>query len=154
MKVQIIAAGKIKDRWLKDGISDYAKRLGKFFDLEIIEVPDASDDAQIERAKKIESESLLAKVKNNSFLLALDVAGKSLSSIELAEKLPLWLERGGANLTVLIAGSNGFSDDLLTKCDYRLSMSKMTFTHQMARLIFLEQLYRAVKINRNERYHK
>ncbi len=154
MNIQIVCAGKIKDKWLKLGIEDYSKRLNKYVNLEIVEVQDASDNIPELRAKEEESERLLAKVKPNSHVVALDVSGKHMDSLELANHVPKWLEQGGSNLCFIIAGSLGFSDELLLQCNYRLSMSKMTFTHQMARVILLEQIYRAFKINKNEKYHK
>lgn len=153
MKIRIIAAGKIKDKWLKQGIEDYARRIRPYMDLEVIEVPDASDSKSEERAKAEESERLLAKVKPG-FVLALDLAGEEMDSLCFAKRLQSWLEAGGATLNILIAGSLGFAPELLQKADARLSLGRMTYPHQLARLLLLEQIYRACKINRGERYHK
>lgn len=154
MNLYIICAGKIKEKWLVEGIKEYQKRLQSYVNLEIIEVADASDQEPLELAKAAESQRLLKKARDNSYKIALDLHGIPLSSEELAEKLEPWFMSGGANITLFIAGSYGFSDTLLNQVDFRLSMSKMTFTHQMSRLLIIEQIYRAFKIKRGEKYHK
>ncbi len=153
MLVRIIAAGKIKEKWLQTGIAEYSKRIAPYLKLEIIEVKDASDQLPEDRAKAEESQRLLSQLKPG-FTVALDLAGTELDSPTFAANLDKWLELGGAAVNFLIAGSRGFSPELLTQVDARLSMSKMTYPHQLARLIFLEQLYRACKILRGEAYHK
>lgn len=153
MLVRIIAAGKIKEKWLQAGIAEYSKRIAPYLKLEIIEVKDAPDLLPEDRAKAEESQRLLSQLKPG-FIVALDLAGAELDSPTFAANLDKWLELGGATINFLIAGSRGFSPELLTQVDARLSMSKMTYPHQLARLIFLEQLYRACKILRGETYHK
>lgn len=153
MKVRVIAAGKIKEAWLKAGIDEYSKRLKPYLSLEVIEVADASDREPEARAKAEESERLWAKVRPG-FTVALDLAGEVTDSPGFAEKLEGWLVAGGSTVNFLIAGSLGFSEELLRKVDARLSLGKMTYPHQVARLLLIEQIYRACKIWRGERYHK
>lgn len=153
MRLRIIAAGKLKEKWLKEGCAEYAKRLGAYVTLEIVEVADASDKEPEQKAKAAESARLWAKRKPG-YVAALDLAGQEMSSEELAAELADWFTEGGATVNILIAGSLGFAPELLEKVDFRLSLGKMTFPHQLARLLLLEQVYRSFKIQRGERYHK
>ncbi len=154
MQVTLVVAGKVKERWLRDGIAEYAKRIQPYLKLEVVEVKDAPDELPEERAKAEEGERLWAKVKPGSYIVALDLAGETMDSPEFSAQLERWLQLGGSHVTVLIAGSLGFTEELLSRCNSRLSMGKLTYPHQLARLIFLEQLYRACKIRRGEKYHK
>lgn len=154
MNIYIICAGKIREKWLKDGVQEYKKRLSTYCKLEIIEVADASEQGDITQAKLQESERLWKQAKENAFKIALDLHGEALSSEELATKLEPWFIAGGSNICIFIAGSYGFSENFLAKVDYRFSLGRLTYTHQMCRLILLEQIYRAFKIQRGERYHK
>ncbi|MEW6663376.1 MAG: 23S rRNA (pseudouridine(1915)-N(3))-methyltransferase RlmH [Bacillota bacterium] len=159
MQIRLIAVGKLKETFYKAGVAEYLKRLSSYVRVEISEIPDqpAPDNlapAQVEVVKEKEGQRLMAKVKEGSFLVALAMDGKMLSSEELAA----WLEQkalsGQSDITFIIGGSHGLSLQVLDQAKFRLSLSPMTFPHQMARLILLEQLYRAFKISRNEPYHK
>lgn len=154
MQIHVVTAGKVKQAWLREGIAEYSKRIQPYMDLDIVEVADASDQEIPGRAVEQESERLWAKVKPGSFVVALDLAGQQMDSVSFAENLEKWLELGGSQIYVLIGGSLGFSRSLLEKCQVRFSMGPMTFPHQLARLVFLEQVYRACKINHHEKYHK
>ncbi len=153
MTLRIIAAGKLKEAWLKAAVAEYSKRLGAYVKLEIIEVPDASDRGSAAKEKAAESRRLWSKVKKG-YVIALDIAGKSMDSESFAKELQKCFRLGGSTVNILIAGSLGFDPEWLKKADLRLSLGKMTFPHQIARVLILEQVYRAFKIQRGERYHK
>ncbi len=159
MKVTIIAVGKLKERYLKEGIAEYAKRLSRFCDLQLIEVedeqaPESLSPAQEEQIKKKEAARMLGKVKDGAFLIVLDVKGAKKSSEDFAAALQNCLTSGRSNITFVIGGSLGVDAELVNKADLRLSLSDMTFPHQLTRLILLEQIFRAFKINHGETYHK
>ena len=159
MKISIVAVGKIKEKFMREGIAEYVKRLSKFCTLEIIEVedeklPEPLTHGTEQRVKEKEAERINEKIKSGGFVIALDVSGKKISSIELADKLSTIMVSGKSSITFVIGGSVGFDLEFLKKVDMRLSMSDMTFPHQLARLILLEQVYRAFKIMNNETYHK
>ena len=154
MKIRILAVGKIKEKWLKQGISEYAKRVSGYSSVEICEIPDSPESN--DPAKDIASEGsrLTAKIRNNDFVVVLDIGGIRSDSVRLAERLSGWMEKGGASVTFLIGGSNGLSEQVIERADDTLSFSELTFPHRLMRLILLEQLFRAFKINNNEKYHK
>lgn len=159
MKLRLIAAGKIKERSLRDAAAEYVKRLSSFCTLEIAEVPDEktpehAPEAIERKIKEIEGKRLLAKVPGKSFLIVLAIEGSELSSEELAGKLSELMLRGQSDISILIGGSLGVSEEVLQRADFLLSFSRMTFPHQLMRLIALEQLYRSFKINAGEPYHK
>ncbi len=159
MKISVIAVGKIKEKYLKEGIAEYAKRLSRFCELQIIEVDDeqAADSlsqAQEEIVRKKEGERLLKKLKENSIIVVLDVKGIKLDSEAFAGKLSSYFVSGSSHITFIIGGSTGLHNDVLSKASLRLSMSNMTFPHQLVRLILLEQVYRGFKIINGETYHK
>lgn len=159
MKLRLIAAGKIKERFLRDAAAEYVKRLSSFCTLEIAEVPDEktpehAPEAIERKIKEIEGKRLLAKVPGKSFLIVLAIEGRELSSEELAGKLSELMLRGQSDISILIGGSLGVSEEVLQRADFLLSFSRMTFPHQLMRLIALEQLYRSFKINAGEPYHK
>ena len=159
MKIKIYAIGKIKENYLKLGIDDYLKKIRPYSQIEIVEVndepiPNNPNSSEIEIAKNLEGKKVLQLLKNNEYLIGLDLNKKELESPAFAEYLDKKLEISGANLAFVIGGSYGLSDELKNRCDDSLSLSKMTFLHQMTRLILLEQIYRAFKILRNETYHK
>lgn len=159
MKITIAAVGRIKEKYLKDGIDEYTKRLSRFCDLEIIEVqdeqaPDNLSEAGEKQIMKKEAEKLLKRIKEGSLLVVVDVKGEKLDSEGFASKLKSFLVSGNSHITFIIGGSLGVDEDLLRKANLRLSMSNMTFPHQLARLILLEQIYRCFKINSGETYHK
>ena len=159
MKIKIYAIGKIKENYRKLGIDDYLKKIRPYSQIEIVEVndepiPNNPNSSEIEIAKNLEGKKVLQLLKNNEYLIGLDLNKKELESPAFAEYLDKKLEISGANLAFVIGGSYGLSDELKNRCDDSLSLSKMTFLHQMTRLILLEQIYRAFKILRNETYHK
>ena len=159
MKIQMICVGKIKEKYLKLGIDEFKKRLSKYCKLEIIELedekaPENLSDKEMLMIKEKEGKKILSKIKDNSYVIALAIDGKNLSSEELAETINKLGVRGISNITFVIGGSLGLSDEVLSRADYKLSFSKMTFPHQLMRLILLEQVYRAYRINNGEPYHK
>ncbi|MHB1485719.1 MAG: 23S rRNA (pseudouridine(1915)-N(3))-methyltransferase RlmH [Saccharofermentanales bacterium] len=154
MKISIIAIGKIKEDWMKEGIAEYSKRISKFCKTEIIEIPDEPDGVSASRAIEEEGRKMLARIKPNDLVIALDLNGDPTDSIQMADRLSRWMESGGAKITFLIAGSNGYSKEVLQRSAERIKLSDLTFPHQMTRLIFLEQLYRSFKIINGEKYHK
>ncbi|HHT76949.1 MAG TPA: 23S rRNA (pseudouridine(1915)-N(3))-methyltransferase RlmH [Clostridiaceae bacterium] len=154
MKLQLICAGKVKDAWLRDAISEYTKRLSRFCTVSIVEVPDAPDHLPREQALKKEGDAMLSKIKPSSLLWLMDLAGVTMNSEQFSEILMKGFDQGGSELTIMIGGSNGFAKDVLDRASFRIRFSDMTMTHTMARLFLIEQCYRAFKIDKNESYHK
>ena len=159
MKIKIYAIGKIKENYLKIGIEDYLKKIKPYSQIEIVEVndepiPNNPNNSEIEIAKNKEGEKVLQLVKSGEHLIGLDLGKKELESPAFAEYLNKKMEISGAAVSFVIGGSYGLSDALKSRCNDSISLSKMTFLHQMTRLILLEQIYRAFKILRNETYHK
>ena len=158
MKITVISVGKIKEKYLVDAIKEYSKRLSRYTKLELIEVndehaPDNLSRKDIDIIKDKEGTRILSKLKD-SFLIALAIEGKQLSSEELATKLEDIKTYNSSHITFVIGGSLGLSDEVLKKAKLKLSFSKMTFPHQLMKVILLEQVYRAFRINNNEPYHK
>ena len=158
MKITIVCAGKIKEKYLTAGINEFLKRLKPMAQMEILEIheekmPDNPSEAEKEQVLQKEGEKLLKLVPSGSYLFVLDVYGEELSSEELAEKIDKLGLMGRSNITFLIGGAFGLSKEVRQAADMKLSFSKMTFTHQMVRLLLVEQVYRAFKINRGEKYH-
>ncbi|MCO4325502.1 23S rRNA (pseudouridine(1915)-N(3))-methyltransferase RlmH [Staphylococcus agnetis] len=159
MKITIIAVGKLKEKYWKQAIAEYEKRLTAYTKVEIIEVPDEKapenmSDKEIEQVKEKEGQRILAKIKPQSTVITLEIQGKMLSSEGLAKELDQRMTQGASNFTFIIGGSNGLHQDVMNRSNFALSFSKMTFPHQMMRVVLLEQVYRAFKINRGEAYHK
>ena len=158
MRITIAAAGKIKEKYLKLGIEEFLKRLKPFAQVEICEIheekmPENPSPAEKEQVLRKEGARLLRLVPEGSHLFVLDVYGKEMSSEELAERIAALSLEGQSSLTFLIGGAFGLSREVRDAADTLLSFSPMTFTHQMVRLLLLEQVYRAFKINRGEKYH-
>ena len=143
--IKIITVGKIKENYLKEAINDYQKRISKYHKLEIIEI---EDDNIIN-----EKDRILKHINKKDYLIALDIQGIELTSIELSKKINN-IFINNSNITFIIGGSNGIHDSIKNIVNYKLSFSKMTFPHQLFRLILLEQIYRSFKILNNETYHK
>ena len=146
---KIICVGKIKEKYFIDAIKEYQKRLSKYTKLEIIELPDYNYDTL--KTKMEEGKNILSKIINKDFVVTLEINGKELDSINLSSFIDKNISR---NITFVIGGSNGLSDDVLKRSDYSLSFSKLTFPHQLFRILLLEQIYRSFKIINNESYHK
>lgn len=158
MKIRIVAAGKLKEKYLREGVAEYEKRLAPFASVELLEtreeyMPENPSEAQRQQTLAKEGERLLRLVPEKSFLIVLDVKGKLLSSEALAKELAGLALQGRSDLTFLIGGAFGLSQAVRERADLRISFSPMTFTHQMVRLLLYEQIYRAFKINRGEKYH-
>ena len=158
MKIKIYAIGKIKN-FYKAGCDEYQKRLSNYCKIEIVELKDEPISehpslSEIKKAKDIEGERVLKSLKPNEYLIGLDLGKKEPDSVEFSGFLLKKLEQNGSNVSFVIGGSYGLSDALKERVNDSISLSKLTFLHQMTRLILLEQIYRAFKINNNETYHK
>ena len=154
MKIRIICPGKIREKFLTDGIDEYKKRLSKYCTVEIIEVPDCPDMMPIDQALAMEGEKILSKISSSDVLWVMDLHGKEYTSEELSSIMISDLEKGGSTLSIAIGGSNGLSSELVKRADRRICFGKITMTHQMTRMLLLEQLYRGFKIYKGEKYHK
>lgn len=157
MKIKIVCVGKLKEKYLKDGIDEYCKRISRFAKVEITEladekIPDAPSPAQCEAVLKAEGDKI--KKHLEGYTIALCIEGESVSSEKLAEKIASVQLSGNSTITFVIGGSLGIADEIKKDAHFKLSFSKMTFPHQLMRLILTEQIYRAFKINANENYHK
>lgn len=159
MKITVLCVGKIKEKYFTLGIDEYAKRLSRYCKLEIIEVPDektpdnASENEELQIKAK-EGDKLLRYIKDNAYVIALALEGKMLTSEELSEKMEQLGINGDSNVVFVIGGSLGLDKRILDRADYKLSFSKMTFPHQMMRMVLLEQVYRGYRIMKGEPYHK
>lgn len=149
--IKIITVGKIKEKYLADAINEYLKRLSKYTKINLIEVPDENFD--ITKTLETEKKSILKYVSEKDYIITMEIDGKELSSIEFARKIDE-IQINNSNICFIIGGSYGLSDEIKKMSNFKLSFSKMTFPHQLFRLILLEQIYRAYKINNNESYHK
>lgn len=159
MNVRVIAVGKLKEKYLKMGINEYVKRIGGYSKVEIVEVGDEpiKDNAskkEMDQIKLREGSKILSKIKDNEFVILLDVSGKQLDSVELARQIETCMINGKSTITFVIGGSLGHGEEILRRSDLRLSFSKMTLPHQLIRLVLVEQIYRSFKIIKNETYHK
>ena len=155
MNITIISVGKLKEKYLKLGIEEFSKRLSKYCKLDMIELddekcPENLSDKDMEIVKNKEGQKILSKIKNNSYVIALAIDGKNLSSEALADTISKLTVRGISHITFIIGGSLGLADEVLKRADYKLSFSKMTFPHQLMKLILLEQVYRSFRINNNK----
>ncbi|MCP3027008.1 23S rRNA (pseudouridine(1915)-N(3))-methyltransferase RlmH [Halobacillus sp. A5] len=159
MKITIVTVGKLKEKYLKQGIDEYIKRLTPYAKVEIIEVPDEKapenlSEAQMLEVKQKEGERILSKIQQDTYVITLEIEGKQLTSEKLAKQLDDLGTYGKSKVAFVIGGSLGLSDEVLKRSDYGLSFSNMTFPHQLMRLMLVEQVYRAFKIMRGEPYHK
>lgn len=160
MKIKIIGVGKIKEKFFRASIDEYLKRMSPYNDVEIIEVNDEPaaenlSQKEIEKVKEIEGDRVLAKISDEDYLISLEILGKQMTSEEFAKFIQNeMLEGFGRNLVFVIGGSNGLSKAVSQRANYKLSFSKMTFPHQLMRVILLEQIYRAFRIINNHPYHK
>jgi len=159
VNISIITVGKLKEKYLKQGIDEYLKRLSAYAKMDIIEVPDEKAPEELSETemlivKQKEGERILAKINQDAYVIALAIEGKLKSSEELADSLDKLATYGKSKVAFVIGGSLGLSEDVLKRADEKLSFSRMTFPHQLMRLILVEQVYRAFRINRGEPYHK
>ena len=159
MKITVITVGKIKEKYLKDAIAEYSKRLSKYCKLEIIEVaaekpPDNASEVVEDGIRSKEAERILKYVKDDAFVVTLEIQGKLLTSEELAEKIEKLGVQGTSHITFIIGGSIGLGKEVHDRSNFALSFSKMTFPHQLMRVILLEQVYRSYRIISGEPYHK
>ena len=153
MEINILSVGNLKETYLKNGINEYDKRLKSYAKINFVEVVE-SNKGTIDEQKKEEGERLLKRLKEDSFLIALAIQGKSITSEGLALLIKEVTTYKSSSITFIIGGSNGLDQAVLDKADYLLSFSSFTFPHQLMRLILVEQIYRSMKINKNEQYHK
>ena len=155
MRINVVCVGKIKEKFYTQAVEEYSKRLSRYCKLDIVELPDEktpdnASDIVNEQIKNKEGERILSAIKDG----ALAIEGKMLDSVELSEKIERLGIEGTSNITFVIGGSLGLADAVLKRADYKLSFSRMTFPHQLMRVILLEQIYRAYRIMKNEPYHK
>ena len=159
MKITLITVGKIKEKFYTDAIAEYSKRLSRYCKLEIIQVadektPDKASEAEERLIKEKEGERILAQIKDGASVIALAIDGQMLDSEQLAARIEQLGVSGKSQIVMIIGGSLGLSDAVLKRAEYKLSFSKMTFPHQLMRVILLEQIYRSYRIISNEPYHK
>ena len=159
MKITIITVGKIKEKYLKDAIAEYSKRLTKYCKLDIVEVadektPDNASDVVEEAIRDKEAERIMKHIKDDMYVVTLEINGRQLTSEELSSKLERLGIQGKSDIAFVIGGSIGLGREVLKRSDYALRFSKMTFPHQLMRVILLEQIYRSYRIMKGEPYHK
>ena len=159
MNIKIIGVGKLKEKYLKQGIAEYAKRLGKFCKFEIVEVPDEKSPeklsaAEMEGVKEKEGERILAKIRDKEYVYALAIEGKERSSEEFAQEIAQLTTYGRSDITFVIGGSLGLSPAVLKRAETKISFGRFTLPHQLMRLVLSEQIYRAFMINNGSPYHK
>ena len=159
MNIRIICIGKLKESYWRDAVTEYGKRLSSYCSLEIVELKEArlpanAGFAEEEQVKLAEGRDILSKIDKNDFVISLEIKGKSQTSEAFAAKLKYLALSGKSTVDFVIGGSLGLSNEVSARADMKLSFSDMTFPHQMMRVILLEQIYRAFKINKNEPYHK
>ena len=158
LSINIICVGKIKENYLKDAISEYSKRLSKYCNLNIIELPDEKlpnqlNKKNIDEVKNTEGNKILAHIKKDSYSICLDLKGKQFSSEEFSAKIDSIALNFNSSINFIIGGTLGLSKDVLENANEKICFSKMTFPHQLIRVFLLEQLFRAFKISNNETYH-
>lgn len=159
MNIKIICVGKIKEKYIQEGIKEFSKRLSRYCNLDIIEVndekaPENLSEKEMEIVKLKEGEKILSKIPQNAYVISLVIEGKQLGSEDLAYRMEELMVGGISDICFIIGGSLGLSKDIINRSDYKLSFSKMTFPHQLMRLILLEQVYRGFRIMKGEPYHK
>lgn len=156
MNIKIIAVGKIKEKYTVQAIQEFSKRLGAYCSLSLVEIPaqEIKDESLSEKYKAIEAEKILSQLKPGSYVITLEILGHELSSEGFSEKLKSLSQEGYNEIVFIIGGANGLHSSISKRADYKLSFSRMTFTHQLIRLFLYEQIYRAFKIINNESYHR
>ena len=159
MNITIISVGKLKEKYLKDAIAEYSKRLTRYCKIDIIELqdektPDNASEKEEELIKEKEGKAILSKIKENAFVIAMDLKGKQLTSEEFADFIGNQGVIGNSNIVFIIGGSLGISQEVIKRANQKICFSKMTFPHQLFRVMLLEQIYRGFRIMKNEPYHK
>jgi len=159
LKITLVTVGKIKEKYLKDAIAEYSKRLSRYCKLDIVEVqdektPDQASETVEEQIRDKEAERILKHIRDDMYVVTLEIEGRMLSSEELAKKIESLGIQGKSSIAFVIGGSIGLGKEVLKRSDYALSFSKMTFPHQLMRVILLEQVYRSYRIINGEPYHK
>ncbi len=159
MNITVVCVGRIKEKYFTDAVKEYSKRLSRYCDLQIVEVrdeptPDGCVPAAEDRIRTIEGERILKHIRQDDYVIALAIKGRKMSSEHLAKSLQEKMNHGTARITLVIGGSLGLSEQVLSRSNEQLSFSDMTFPHQLMRVILLEQIYRSFRILRNEPYHK
>ncbi|MBQ8527640.1 MAG: 23S rRNA (pseudouridine(1915)-N(3))-methyltransferase RlmH [Lachnospiraceae bacterium] len=159
MKITIITVGKVKESYFRGAIEEYSKRLSKYCKLEIAEVadektPDKASETEEEQIKAKEAERIMKYIRDDAYVIALAIEGRQLDSVELANKMEILGVQGKSHIQFIIGGSLGLHKSVLSRADFKLSFSKLTFPHQLMRVILLEQIYRAYRIINKEPYHK
>lgn len=159
MNIQIVSVGKLKEKYLKDAVNNYIKMLSRFCKTEIVEVaeekvPQSLSSREEEQAREKEAERIRAALSKDAYIIALDLKGEQPDSLKFAQKLKELMIAGKSRISFIIGGSTGLDRQLVKEADYSLCLSNMTFPHQLARVILLEQIYRCFKIINNEPYHK
>ena len=160
MLIKIIGVGKIKEKFYREAIAEYQKRMSSYNKVEIVEVadekaPETLSEKEIDQVKTAEGERILGKIKDDAFLVTLEINGKALDSIKFAKLIQdEMLDGFGRDLVFVIGGSNGLGSNVLKRSNYRISFGKMTYPHQLMRVILMEQIYRAYRIINKEPYHK
>ena len=157
--IKIIACGKLKEKWMKEGIAEYIKRIRPYDKIEVIEVldekaPETNSAAENEQVKIVEGQRLLKNVRDDEYLILLDLAGQDIDSVDLANKIQDCYNHARSRITFVIGGSLGLSSELIARADFRWRISKATFPHQLCRILVVEQIYRSFRILHNEPYHK
>ncbi len=159
MKITCVVVGKIKEKYFTDAIKEYSKRLSRYCKLEIVELadektPDGASEAEEMAIREKEGERILKALKDDAYVIALAIEGKMLDSVELSQKIDRLGVSGTSHIAFVIGGSLGLAPAVMKRADYALSFSRMTFPHQLMRVVLLEQLYRSYRILKNEPYHK
>lgn len=159
MRIRIIIVGKVRERYLRDGVAEYLKRLGPYAHVELVElqdepVPETSSDKQLAAARQVEAERVLRTLRDNEYVVALDIRGTGMSSEDLSKWIQERAVSGDSNLAFVIGGTTGLAPEVLSRARLRLSMGPMTFPHQFMPMLVAEQLYRAFRIGRGEPYHR
>ena len=159
MKITVLCVGKIKEKYFTAGIAEYVKRLSRYCKLEIIEVsdektPDQASENEEKQIKEKEGERILKNIKDDAYVMALAIDGRQLDTVEFSKKIEQLGVNGVSHILFIIGGSLGLDDRVLKRADFKISFSKMTFPHQMMRMVLLEQIYRGYRIMKGEPYHK
>lgn len=157
--IRLVACGRMKEKWMQDGLKEYLKRIQAYDKMEIVEVadekaPETNSEAENLQVKYKEGQKILSKIKDDEYVILMDLAGKELDSVGISEKIQDLYTHGKSRITFVIGGSLGVSDELIARSNFRWKLSPNTFPHQLCRIIVLEQIYRAFRIMHNEPYHK